>query len=274
MSNFPPEITLTIFNFFPKKAIIGKLAVCRAWEQIGKDKTLWENLNFEEFKAKTKQLHPDLQELVLEGILKLELAEKFHQLWLLPLDKRKKQLTSLPKKDKSRHFILEESFSTNFGLVIFLSELLANINLATIPVGYLKYLCSKEGAIALGKNLICPDEFFSLPHVDYAKCLLSEIGVSALKEQLINPQQILLLDPFCLDLLLTPNGLTALREHLISVKGIANLGAFQIKCLLSEKGLLALQTGHVTVDAAASMKPIELEKHIAAMPMSPSCSFA
>ncbi|HHF7349155.1 TPA: F-box-like domain-containing protein [Legionella feeleii] len=239
----PEEITLTLFNWLPRKDILTVFSVCKDWQRIGLSAKTWKEAgasSFEDFKERIEELCPELREFVLNERIGLELAERLHKIWSLSQEERQ-GLKELPDEMDEK---LTKYLFSNYGLALYLEGIIVKVDLEIVPEDFFKYICSKEGFIALFIEKLIAFEDIVLLDFSHLQWLFSEHGLQALREQLISSEQLTMLTPSHLEFLLTPKGLAALREGLITVDEVVSLKPIELKFLLTDMKLAELREDH------------------------------
>lgn len=241
--SLPEEITLTLFNWLPRKDILTVFSVCKDWQRISLSAKTWKEAgasSFDNFKERIEELCPELREFVLNERIGLGLAERLHKLWSLSQEERQ-GLKELPNEIDEK---LTKYLFSNYGLTLFLEGIIVKVDLEIVPEDFFKFICTKGGFIALFIEKLIAFEEVILLDFTHLPWLFSEYGLQALREQLISSEQIAMLTPSHLEFLLTPNGLAALREGLITLDEVVALKPIELKFLLTDMKLAELREDH------------------------------
>lgn len=236
----PEEITLTLFDWLPRKDILTIFSVCKDWQRISLSAKTWKEdgaSSFEDFKKKIEELSPELRAFVLNERISLGLAERLHKVWSLSQEERQ-GLKELPNEIDEK---LTKYLFSNYGLVLFLEGIIKEVDLEIVPEDFFKFICTQGGFIALFIEKLIVFEDVVLLDFSHLQWLFSEHGLQALREQLISSEQLAMLTPSHLEFLFTPNGLAALREGLITIDEVMALKPIELQFLLTDRRLAELR---------------------------------
>ncbi|MCC5015652.1 F-box-like domain-containing protein [Legionella sp. 31fI33] len=239
----PEEITLTLFNWLPRKDLLTVFSVCKDWQRISLSAKTWKEAgasSFENFKQRIEELCPELREFVFNERVSLGLAERLHKVWSLSQEQRQ-GLKELPNEVDEK---LAKYLFSNYGLALFLEGIINKVDLEIVPEDFFKFICTKGGFIALFIEKLIAFEDIVLLDFSHLQWLFSEHGLQALREQLIPIEQLVLLTPSHLEFLLTPNGLSALREGLMTIDEVVALKPVELQLSLTDLRLAELRKVH------------------------------